>query len=96
MIHLCYEGGGQLTRCCQVLVIELPPEDRMTADESLVTCRDLLKEAVAALMVAGREINDEGRCQGPLWALYDCLFSILEHLGAEGLPQKESEGGERG
>lgn len=46
--------------------------------------RALLKDAVAALMVAGPEINQEGRCQG--------LFSILEHLGVDGLPQKESEG----
>lgn len=96
MIHLCLEGDGHLTRCCQVRVIDLPSEDRLTVDESLVTCRDLLKEAVAALMVAGPEINDDGRNQGALWALYDCLFSILEHLGAEGLPQKESEGEEHG
>ncbi len=55
--------------------------------------RALLREAVAALMVAGPEINQEGRCQGALWAVYGCLFSVLEYLGAEGLPQKESEGG---
>jgi len=58
--------------------------------------QQLLKDAVADLMVAGPEINQEGQCQGALWALYDCLFGILEYLGAEGLPRKESEGEERG
>ena len=36
-------------------------------DESLVTCRDLLKEAVAAFMLAGPKINADG--QAALWAL---------------------------
>lgn len=58
--------------------------------------KQLLKDAVAALMLAGPEINDDGRNQGALWALYDCLFGILEYLGADGLPQKESEEAEHG
>jgi hypothetical protein len=55
--------------------------------------QQLLKDAVAALARASAE---ESRSRGAVWALYDCLFSILEHLGAEGLPQKESEGEEHG
>ena len=95
MIHLCPEGDGDSTQCCQVRVIDLPSKDRLTVDGSLVTCRDLLKEAVAAFAIAGPEIHQQDALSA-LWALYDCLFSVLEHLGADGLPRKESEGAERG
>lgn len=54
--------------------------------------QQLLMDTVTALMEAGPEINDDGRNQGALWALYGCLFGILEYLGADGLPQEESEG----
>lgn len=50
---------------------------------------ELLREAVAALMLAGPEINADGVNQAALWALYDCIFTILEHMGAEGLPTRE-------
>lgn len=38
LVHLCPPGDSGSTPCCGRTPFELPPYDRMTSDEKLVTC----------------------------------------------------------
>jgi len=69
--------GDQLYRLLDSVRADVLPTDSPTDSP--------IDEAVQSLMEAGPEIHI-GDYPAALWALYDCCFSVLEHLGATGLP----------